>query len=176
MAVGEIVDRAPSSSLMHRSNLATSAQRCPLAPHVACHRGVGRRLAAPGCTHRKPLRRDRNARPPRSALRAADDKSRRAELISINRNRAPRLFPRKFRERRDRALDTLRSAIALFRRDRRIGARQLGIASEMVFHRSAIGLAECLPSPVEKRRPHKPTKLRSHSRTFVLDRYRPSPS
>src|SRR3974390_2534641 len=34
------------------------AHRCSLAPHVARHRGVGRRLAPPGCTNRGPFRRD----------------------------------------------------------------------------------------------------------------------
>ena len=68
-------------------------------------------------------------------------------LVTINRNEKRSLnrlrqqpptaplvcFRENFRERRDRALDILQFAIALFRRDRRIGARQLGIASEMVF-------------------------------------------
>ena len=44
------------------------AHRCPVATHVACHRGVGRRLAPTGSAYRWPIRRDR-----RSGMFAPDD-------------------------------------------------------------------------------------------------------
>src|SRR5882762_6927040 len=49
------------------------AHRCPVAAHVACHRGVGRRLAPAGSAHRWPLRRDRSTGPSRSGMSAPDD-------------------------------------------------------------------------------------------------------
>jgi transposase len=47
-----------------------------LSPRVACHRGVGSRLAPAGSAHRWPLRRDRSTGPSRSGMFAPDDGAR----------------------------------------------------------------------------------------------------
>jgi len=49
------------------------AHRCPVATHVACHRGLGRRLAPAGSAHRWPIRRDRSTGPSRPGMFAPDD-------------------------------------------------------------------------------------------------------
>src|ERR1700683_3029097 len=48
--------RLPAQGAAYNS---CDAHRYPVAPHVACHRGVGRRLAPAGSAHRWPIRRDR---------------------------------------------------------------------------------------------------------------------
>src|SRR3981189_3371636 len=62
--------RLPAHGTAHHP---CDAHRCPVATHVACHRGVGRRLAPAGSAHRWPIRRDRSTGPSRSGMFAPAD-------------------------------------------------------------------------------------------------------
>src|SRR5467141_2707651 len=62
--------RLPAHGTAHHP---CDARPYPVATHIACHRGVGRRLAPAGSAHRGPIRRDRSTGPSRSGMFAPDD-------------------------------------------------------------------------------------------------------
>ena len=62
-----------SASCVRNCLPSCDTHRCPVATHVTCHRGVGRRLAPAGSAHRWPIRRDRGTGPSRSGMFAPND-------------------------------------------------------------------------------------------------------